>query len=346
MYENWLNKENCYKKYRDIDSELICGKEIQNPIVSIMIPTYNRIIQLKEAIESATTQIYNNFEVVVVDNSSLKNSDVENMMYELSEKYNNLKYYRNKENLGMFGNLNRCIELARGKWVVILHDDDMLKKKYLETVIPIMEKKKYGIMGVFPQFMEDINGELVETPKCKKANKTKKRLMRLSKGRDVQLGIKQFRRNISINATGYILNKEKALESGGFNQEFYPLDFSFYDKMGALYGCGVLTQILTIRRIGENEAKNIDTIIGCAKGLREFSITMGESIKNKRKWSPDFGAVTFINNSYDKYNSDINKKELYRKVGIGKCWSIFPDKWVNCWQIAYWLEILLKSSIR
>lgn len=47
---------------------------------------------------------------------------------------NKLSFYRNHKNIGLFGNFNRCIELANGKWVCLLHDDDVLLPNYLKEM--------------------------------------------------------------------------------------------------------------------------------------------------------------------------------------------------------------------
>lgn len=48
--------------------------EIKNPLVSIIIPTYNRAELLKRAIESALAQTYKNIQIIVVDDASEDNT--------------------------------------------------------------------------------------------------------------------------------------------------------------------------------------------------------------------------------------------------------------------------------
>ena len=86
------------------------------PLVSICIPTYNRAGMIGRAIESALGQTHRNIEVIVVDNASSDNTDAIVAAY--SDK--RLTYIKNERNLGLFGNFNRCIELATGKFLHIL----------------------------------------------------------------------------------------------------------------------------------------------------------------------------------------------------------------------------------
>jgi glycosyltransferase involved in cell wall biosynthesis len=101
------------------------------PLVSICIPTYNRADMVGKAIESALAQTYPHIEVLVVDNASTDNTA------DVVTRYRDprLKFFKNPANLGLFGNFNRCIELARGEFIHILHSDDYIDPKFTETCI-------------------------------------------------------------------------------------------------------------------------------------------------------------------------------------------------------------------
>jgi glycosyltransferase involved in cell wall biosynthesis len=101
------------------------------PLVSICIPTYNRAGMIGRAIESALGQTYRNIEVIVVDNASTDKTD--EVIAIFSDQ--RLKYVKNDRNLGLFGNFNRCIELARGEIIHILHSDDHIDPDFTQTCI-------------------------------------------------------------------------------------------------------------------------------------------------------------------------------------------------------------------
>ena len=96
------------------------------PLVSICIPTYNRAGMVGKAIGSALDQTYPNIEVIVVDNAST-DSTAEVVG---GFKDARLRFVRNERNLGLFGNFNRCIELASGEYVHILHSDDSIESGF------------------------------------------------------------------------------------------------------------------------------------------------------------------------------------------------------------------------
>lgn len=105
------------------------------PLVSICIPTYNRAGMIGKAIESALGQTYRNIEVIVVDNASCDNTDA--VVAEYVDK--RLRYVKNERNLGLFGNFNRCIELAAGKYLHILHSDDYIDADFTARCVSFFQ---------------------------------------------------------------------------------------------------------------------------------------------------------------------------------------------------------------
>lgn len=108
----------------------------QLPLVSICIPTYNRAGMAGKAIDSALSQTYTNIEVIVVDNASQDN--IESLIATYLDP--RLKFYKNTKNLGLFGNFNRCIELARGKYIHILHSDDFIDPNFTQNCVEFLEE--------------------------------------------------------------------------------------------------------------------------------------------------------------------------------------------------------------
>lgn len=132
-----------FKIKADIKSLLMTGNEGDKDVeVSIVIPTYNRIDQLKRGILSAADQAgyCGDYEIVVCDNTTDERTKAECLQMIKSLDIRNLRYYQNETNLGMFENWNRCIALAKGEFVVIVHSDDWLDEKYLRETVPIMRE--------------------------------------------------------------------------------------------------------------------------------------------------------------------------------------------------------------
>ncbi|MDD2365373.1 MAG: glycosyltransferase family 2 protein [Desulfuromonadaceae bacterium] len=101
--------------------------------ISICMPIYNNASYLSEAIDSALSQEFQNFELLIIDDCSTDNSAA------IAEKYANndlrVRFIRNPENLGMVHNWNRCLELAEGEYIRFLFGDDFFSSPDALTIM-------------------------------------------------------------------------------------------------------------------------------------------------------------------------------------------------------------------
>lgn len=103
------------------------------PLVSILIPTYNRLKYLKRALDSALSQMYPNLEIIICDNS--EGAETKDYIEGLMKTTSNVFYYKNKENIKYIGNMRRCLELANSEYVNFLMDDDLFAPQKIETMM-------------------------------------------------------------------------------------------------------------------------------------------------------------------------------------------------------------------
>lgn len=113
------------------------------PLVSVIIPTYNKAQYLKKAVESVLNQTYKKIEVIVIDDGSTDNTA------EIVKSFNDPRIiYFWKENKGPAVARNTGIKKAKGKYIVFLDSDDLWLKEKLETQIDFMEKNsEIGLLG-------------------------------------------------------------------------------------------------------------------------------------------------------------------------------------------------------
>ena len=99
--------------------------------VSIIIPTFNRCQLLQEAIKSVLNQTYHNFELIVVDDYSQDGT------LDVVKNFNDARvvYLRQKENGGISVACNAGIKKAKGEFIFILNDDDLLAPFALEELV-------------------------------------------------------------------------------------------------------------------------------------------------------------------------------------------------------------------
>jgi glycosyltransferase involved in cell wall biosynthesis len=101
------------------------------PAISFAIPYYDNRAYLAEAIASIRAQTVEDWELVVVDDCGPEPAG--DLVAALGDP--RVTYVRNQTNLGLSGNWNECVRLARGPWVTLLHGDDRLLPRYAERVL-------------------------------------------------------------------------------------------------------------------------------------------------------------------------------------------------------------------
>ena len=102
------------------------------PLVTIAIPTYNRAdFYLPQALRCALNQTYANLEIIVSDNCSTDGTKALVSGIEDSR----LRYFRHELNIGANNNFNFCFEQAKGSYVLLLHDDDMIDPDFVTSCI-------------------------------------------------------------------------------------------------------------------------------------------------------------------------------------------------------------------
>lgn len=104
------------------------------PLVSVIVPTYNRPDQLAEALKSILAQTYKNIEIIVVNDCG---EDVAYVIALLNDR-NNIKYIRHDNNKGLAAARNTGIRAAAGKYIAYLDDDDLFYPNHVETLVPFL----------------------------------------------------------------------------------------------------------------------------------------------------------------------------------------------------------------
>lgn len=131
------------------------------PLVSVLIPTYNRPHFFELALKSVLDQTYKHIEIIICDDST--NNETELVARKYAEKFSNIKYYKNKERLGQFDNDLKLMSLANGRYINILMDDDLFKKDKIEKMMKyfIMDDKNEISLVTSNREMINDDGEFI-----------------------------------------------------------------------------------------------------------------------------------------------------------------------------------------
>lgn len=114
------------------------------PEVSVIMPVYNGMEFLNEAIDSILAQEYSDFEFLIInDGSSDKSKEII-----LSYSDSRIKYIENETNKGLIFSLNKGIDIAQGKYIVRMDADDISYPQRIEKQVAFMDDNPLvGICG-------------------------------------------------------------------------------------------------------------------------------------------------------------------------------------------------------
>jgi len=108
----------------------------QNPIVSVIMATYNRAGYLSRSISSFLNQTFKNAELIIIDDGS--DDDTFNVVNEFLKTRENIRYLKHS-NRKLSLSKNAGIAIAAGKYIAFLDSDDEYKADYLEKRVRFME---------------------------------------------------------------------------------------------------------------------------------------------------------------------------------------------------------------
>lgn len=147
------------------------------PLVSVVIPTFNRPGMLKQALDSVRAQSYGRLEIIVSDNG---NSD-EAAQVALSSSDARIAYIANTVQKTMLRNIVDGLRVARGEFVMTLHDDDFWHPNLVESLVTPMIEDSELIFAFADHWVVDVDG--VVDPSLTSSNSTKCGRTTLAPGR-------------------------------------------------------------------------------------------------------------------------------------------------------------------
>lgn len=309
-YKNLDAYIDSFKLIKDVQTDLMYGdpKEDRDILLTLIIPTYKRDVLLKEAINSVLNQesVDYNWEFIIIDNTELdENLETPALRIVRELGNNNILYYHNRVNIGSGYNWNRGVQLARGKWICLLHDDDVLCKDALVNIGKIIKKYNYltkplGYIHArsfkFRDFFDEKNIRL-------------KNLffdLELTRITTLVLG----HTHTGMPTCGTTILKKAYIEVGGINYDFGP-------TADAVLGYLIMKKYTVLRsgvilggyRWGNNETLKVSTI----EKLLKSDFLFAEYRYNKdflgRLWGSLFGKIQ----RYDNYRT---KTSILRINGL------------------------------
>ena len=129
----------------------------ENKLVSVIMSVYNDANRVKKSIESILNQSYSNIELLIMDDGSTDNT------FEICKNYqneNNVKIFKNNQNIGLTKSLNILIKESSGYYIARQDSDDTSEIVRIEKQIDFMSHKNLLVSTtrayVFNEITENI----------------------------------------------------------------------------------------------------------------------------------------------------------------------------------------------
>ena len=124
--------------WSDIDKRLPENRAEEKPLVSVVMPVWNAEKYIGAAIESVQAQTYRNFELMLVEDCPTDNTAAVVAAY--AGRDARLRVLKNDRNRGIAYTTNRAIAEAKGKYIALLDDDDLMTPWRLELQVAYLEQ--------------------------------------------------------------------------------------------------------------------------------------------------------------------------------------------------------------
>ena len=133
--------------------------QLDQPLVSVGIPTYNRPEGLRKTLECITGQTYQNLEIIISDNCS-PSRETETVVQEFMGKDSRIQYFRQEENKGPTFNFQFVLEMATGEYFMWAADDDIFETFFIKRCLNEMGDKYVAVTMEAQYFSTDTSFDL------------------------------------------------------------------------------------------------------------------------------------------------------------------------------------------
>jgi len=298
--------------------------EYQNPLVSIIIPTYNRSAFTVRAVNSVLAQTYKNLESIVVDDGSTDDTQDKLLAYS-----NRVKYYY-KENNGVCSARNVGIAHAQGEIVGLLDSDDCyLPDKVREGVEFFNKNLDYGMVHT-DAFWIDSHDHILKVNK----HPGRKHVGTITK----HLIMKNFICNPTV-----MLRRECLKKVGPYDESlFLPADWDMWLRISEHYKIGYIAKPLSKYRVISNSCFNDlertrrETMIVLMK-LFDRNPDWPERLKNNAyaSFHLSMAQCYLLKDNYKRMHEElslaINKNPYGIKTHLFKCWYLLGQNNLREW---------------
>ena len=280
-----------------------------NPLVSVVITSYNRANLIEGAVQSALAQDYPNLEIIISDNCSTDNTD------EVMAKYLSnprIRYYKNEQNIGMIPNFKLATEQrSKGDYITYVSSDDyLINNSFISQAINIVNTYK-NILIVFGKnqtFVEQKN-DLIDDDTHHIYHQV------FMNGKDVFL---RFAKTKALGWGAAFIKKDELISLNIFNTRSTSLDYEANLLLMLKGNIGFIKEPTYVYRVHTNQASQVKNADAVIKNYTFILSPYAYAVENKifsqtvlEKWKND---LMFLDARFFTLQLVTSKKNEFKKL--------------------------------
>jgi glycosyltransferase involved in cell wall biosynthesis len=214
--------------------------DVSEPAVSIILPTYNGLPYLREAVDSVRTQTFTNWELIVIDDGS--NDDSVDWLESLRDT--RLRILASEHTAHRARLRNRGIAEARAPWIAFIDSDDRWKANKLERQLEYHAQRPELPWSYTARVVIDANGNVFDHPLHQPWRPYSGRIL-----------VPLIRFDATIALPSVIVRRSVLERLGGFADQRWGEDYELWIRLAQQAECGLIDeQLVEIRSHGSTSA--------------------------------------------------------------------------------------------
>ncbi len=262
------------------------GKKMNNPLVTIYIPSRNYGAYLRKSIESVINQIYSNWELIIIDEASSDNT--EKITNEFKQKYpSKISIIKNKRPLGLQKVANLVLKKAAGKYMIRLDADDWLNEIAIFIMVRKLEENDIAGIAYGNYFYTDKYGNVIGVENRQR------------------LGDEDLVGQLPPHGACTLFETKALIKAGGYSEDIdaqdgWDLWYKLYKKIGAI---SIDLPLFYYRQHNDSLSKDNTRLL---KARAKIFEQIRE--KTKKNYKPKILAIIPVKESYPNFKNVPYKK--------------------------------------
>ncbi|MDB9313963.1 glycosyltransferase [Spirulina sp. CS-785/01] len=314
------------------------SEESHRPFWSVMIPAYNRVDYLKRTLESVLAQNIppEQMQIEVIDNASTL-SDIAALVREIAGE--RVSCYRQPYNVGMAENWTTCVQRAKGYWVHILHDDDIVLPGFYKAYQQVIEQTETGMVVGQAVIVDEQENWLNISPY-------------LENGEGVVKNAQQVLSGMSLLTCPAVVVARKSYETlGGFNRNLiHAMDWEMWVRVATYGQVGWVNKPYCLYRVHSQSGTKLatlkaDTIKDVLKGIKIIENYFPTTDKREEFYKSIY---YYLGRACEGYSCQFALEKKYKYAIIHELFMLrlLPYKWHALGSFLLWLKMMLGSWVK